>query len=42
MAAKKRWVKGKLHSRVLANGRKQRGRWLYPYGKKKGRKWDKK
>jgi len=35
------WKKGKVHSRTLKNGKKQKGRWEYPNGKKKGRRWKK-
>ncbi len=32
-----RWVKGKIHRRAGFG----RGRWEYPNGKKKGRRWKK-
>ncbi len=37
MARKITWKKGKVHSRKG----KGKGRWEYPNGKKKGRRWKK-
>lgn len=36
-AARTKWKKGKIHSRK-GHGK---GRWMYPNGKKKGRRWKK-